>query len=172
MSNTLGGAHVANYDSKISESNSLRKYIFTPFLPRSVVVYRHDDRVALRGVGRRREFKMTDDLECLECGMEVPKTLSNCPKCDANLHAQSSGRVVQLDIAHNAETIPMALGKLERAVQEAQQCRARALRLVVGRGLIRDEVLRQLSWLQHSGQLLSYDYDGANTGAILVTLRH
>ena len=115
---------------------------------------------------------MTDNFECLECGMEVPKTLNICPKCDANLQAQSNGQVLQLDIAHNAETIPIALGKLERAVQEAQQCRARAIRLVVGRGLIRDEVLRQLSWLQHSGELLTYDYDGGNTGAILVTLRH
>jgi predicted ATP-dependent serine protease len=115
---------------------------------------------------------MTDNFECLECGMEVPKRLTNCPKCDANLQGQNSGLILQLDIAHNAETIPVALGKLERAVEEAQQCRAQALRLVVGRGLIRDEVLRQLSWLQHSGRLLTYDYDDGNTGAILVTLRN
>ena len=113
---------------------------------------------------------MNSDYQCLNCGMQVPRSEQYCPKCDAELALQSSGEIVHVDIAHNAETISVALAKLEKVLEEAALTRAAAVRLGVGRGLIRDEVLRQLSWLQHSEKVQSFDYDRGNTGAIFVKL--
>jgi uncharacterized protein YjlB len=41
----------------------------------------------------------------------------------------------------------------------------------VGRGVIREEVIRQLSWWVKSGDILHFDHGHCNTGAIMVTLR-
>lgn len=103
--------------------------------------------------------------------MSVGGNVTHCPKCDSELALQSDGSVLHADIAHQRETIPVALRKLQQALDEARSGNARAIRLVVGRGLIRDEVQRQLSWLQHSGGVISYDHDEDNTGAIVIQLR-
>lgn len=103
--------------------------------------------------------------------MEIDGSAAHCPKCDAELAAQTDGSVLHTDIAHQQETIPMALRKLEQALDEARSGHARAVRVVVGRGLIRDEVQRQLSWLKHSGEVLDFDHDKGNTGAIIIQLR-
>lgn len=109
--------------------------------------------------------------ECLQCGMQVTATSVHCPKCDADLHLQTDGSVLHADIAHNHETIRVALEKLERVLTEARSGHARAVRVVVGRGLIREEVILQLSWLLRAGEILAFDHEGGNTGAILVTVR-
>lgn len=103
--------------------------------------------------------------------MRVPLTAVRCLKCDAVLALQSDGSVLHVDIAHQHETIRIALGKLERVLAEARAGHARGVRIVVGRGLIREEVLHQLSWLRHSGEILGFDYEHGNTGAIMVLLR-
>lgn len=103
--------------------------------------------------------------------MSVGRSLTHCPKCDSDLAAQTDGSVLHADIAHQRETIPVALHKLQQALDEARSGHASAIRLVVGRGLIRDELHRQLSWLKHSGEILDYDHDDGNTGAIVIQLR-
>lgn len=109
--------------------------------------------------------------ECLECGMQVFAAATRCPKCDAVLHLQTDGSVLHIDIAHNHETIRIALKKLETALAEARSGHTRAVRVVVGRGLIREEVLLQLSWLQRAGEILAFDHENGNTGAVLVRIR-
>lgn len=108
---------------------------------------------------------------CLDCGMGVDGNVTHCPKCDSELAGQTDGSVLHVDIAHQRETIPVAMGKLQQALDEARRGHTRAIRLVVGRGLIRDEVHRHLSWLKHSGELIDYDHDNGNTGAIVVRVR-
>jgi len=120
-------------------------------------------------VSLRRLQKMGRD--CLSCGMRVAAGIQLCPKCDAQLDEQSDGSVLQCDIAHQHETLPIALEKMARALAEGRAGHAFAVRLVVGRGLIRDEVMRQLSWLAMRAEILEFDHDAGNTGAILVTLR-
>lgn len=109
--------------------------------------------------------------ECLHCGMQVAVASIHCPKCDAVLHLQTDGSVLHVDIAHNHETIRVALTKLDNILVEARAGHARAVRVVVGRGLIREEVLLQLGWLQRSGEIIAFHHEGGNAGAILVTLR-
>lgn len=108
---------------------------------------------------------------CLACGMEVGGDLNTCPKCDANLALQTDGSTIHVDIAHQQETIRQALDKLNRVLDEARSGNTQAIRLVVGRGLIREEVRQQLGWLKHTGEILEFDYDSGNTGAILVQMR-
>ncbi len=114
---------------------------------------------------------MNVSRECLDCGMQVSEAATHCPKCDAVLHLQSDGSVLHVDIAHQHETVRVALAKLEGILNEARAGHTRAVRVVVGRGLIRDEVLRQLHWLQHTGEIPGFDYEAGNTGAILVLIR-
>jgi hypothetical protein len=108
---------------------------------------------------------------CLACGMEVGGDLKYCPKCDANLALQTDGSTIHLDIAHQHETIPQALDKLTRVLDEARGGNTQAIRLVVGRGLIREEINQQLQWLKHAGEILNFAYDNGNTGAILIQVR-
>ncbi len=108
---------------------------------------------------------------CLDCGMEVGLNTANCPKCDAEIAKQTDGSIFRCDIAHNRETIPQALAKLSAVLDAARLEHVQGIRVIVGRGLIRDEVMRQLSWLKHSGEIMGFDHDNGNTGAFLVTIR-
>ncbi len=109
--------------------------------------------------------------QCLDCGMRVTAGVLTCPKCDALLDEQTDGSVLHRDIAHQHETVAQAMAKLEHALQDCRHSHACGVRLAVGRGVIREEVMRQLSWLALSGEILDFDHDEGNTGAILVTLR-
>jgi hypothetical protein len=109
--------------------------------------------------------------ECLCCGMLVAAGIPVCPKCDALLLEQTDGSVLHRDIAHQHETVEQAVQKLEQALNDCRQSHACAVRLAVGRGVIREEVMRHLSWLAMSGKILDFDHDEGNTGAIMVTLR-
>jgi len=94
-----------------------------------------------------------------------------CLKCDARLQEQTDGSVLHRDIAHQRETLAVALQKLAEVLEEGRKGHASTIRLIVGRGVIRDEVMRQLSWLALKGEILSVDHDDGNTGALLVVLR-
>lgn len=108
---------------------------------------------------------------CLNCGMHLAAATRQCPKCDADLGSQTDGSVLYRDIAHQHETLAIAMQKMTQVLEEGRAGHARAVRLVVGRGLIREEVMRQLSWLSMSGDILDFDHDEGNSGAIMVTLR-
>jgi len=109
--------------------------------------------------------------DCLACGMRLSTDAHVCPKCDAVLHSQTDGSVLHRDIAHQHETLTVALQKMAATLEEGRRGHACGVRLVVGRGLIREEVMRQLSWLAMRGEILEFDHDAGNTGAIMVTLR-
>lgn len=108
---------------------------------------------------------------CLDCGMEVPHSHLECPKCDACLSTQTDGSVLHVDIAHHGETVAMAMSLLKRALEEAAQSPAQALRVVVGGGRIRDEVETYLAYLQHSGELAGYVQEAGNRGAFRIMLK-
>lgn len=117
--------------------------------------------------------------QCLHCGFTLdiaPPELHDrrpapCPKCDSDLFAQSDGSVLTQDIAHAGETVPQALAKLERVLEEALAGYSREVRLITGGGLIREEALGQLTFLQREARILSFREEGRNRGAVLVRLR-
>lgn len=118
--------------------------------------------------------------QCLNCGMAVsvgrleleavPPGL-RCIKCDANLYMQSDGSCLTGDIAHQQETVSKALQKLDAILVAAWSGYYRSVRLIVGGGRIREEVLGQLHHYQQLDRLQAYREESPNRGAILVTLR-
>ena len=118
--------------------------------------------------------------ECLYCGM--PATLPalqiedlppgcQCLKCDGNLYGQTDGSCLNVDVAHQGETLSQAMEKLDRALLAAWDGYSRELRLITGSGAIRREVLGQLEYYRQQHYLRAYAEDSPNRGAILVRIR-
>jgi hypothetical protein len=101
---------------------------------------------------------------------QVPPHLS-CPKCEQNLYLQHDGSCLTRDIAHQRETIVQALAKLDRLLLDGWQSHCRSVRIIVGGGLIRDQVLGQLHYYQGQGVIRAYHEDSPNRGAIIAVLR-
>ena len=117
---------------------------------------------------------------CLNCGLDNPVNHSDfrdrdtsecCPKCDGILFLQGNGRLLNRDIAHSRETVDVAMNKLEEAIQQVWNAPESGLRLIVGGGRIREEVLAQLDYYQSQGWILRYETDLPNEGAVKVWLR-
>jgi hypothetical protein len=123
---------------------------------------------------------MSRDRECLNCGMHLagvsidlehlPPRLQ-CPKCDENLYLQTDGSCLTRDIAHNRETVIRAMDKLDNSLVDAWESYAATLRLIVGGGLIREQILGQLLYYRDQGRILDFREDTPNRGAIVVNLR-
>jgi len=94
-----------------------------------------------------------------------------CTKCDESLYLQHDGRVLTRDIAHGRETVARALEKLDELLLDGWRGYYRGVRIVVGGGLIREEVLAQLRGYEHRGIIRGYREDRPNRGAIVATLR-
>jgi hypothetical protein len=118
--------------------------------------------------------------QCLACGMRVPALRFDfdavppqlrCPKCDASLYLQGDGSCLTRDIAHSHETVLKALDKLDATLLSAWQGYCSTVRLIVGGGLIREQVLGQLQHRLGRGQIRAFREESPNKGAILVTLR-
>lgn len=118
--------------------------------------------------------------ECFDCGLDVgvsqsdfksPTDDQHCPKCDADLFAQSDGTLITRDIAHQRETVDRSIIKMDEVLQHVWEGTARGARLIVGGGLIRSEVLGQLQYYEDQGYIKSYMPEDPNHGAIVVYLR-
>lgn len=94
-----------------------------------------------------------------------------CTKCDESLYLQHDGRFLTRDIAHGRETVPRALEKLDELLLDGWRGYYRGVRIVVGGGLIREEVLAQLRGYEHRGIVRACREDSPNRGAIVATLR-
>ena len=118
--------------------------------------------------------------KCLHCGLETRLEFTEfrdrhvsctCLKCDDELLEQSDGSIITRDIAHQQETVQQALVKMDDVLQQAWEGYARGIRLVVGGGRIREEVLSQCQYYLDQDYIESYSVDHSNYGAILVFLR-
>lgn len=118
--------------------------------------------------------------ECLYCGMqqEIPTvSLADqdldylCCKCDSSLLEQTDGSTLTRDIAHQHETVSQAMIKLDQALDLAWQGYYQSVRLVVGGGRIREEILGQLVWYVQEGRVRDMSDEAPNRGAVLVRLR-
>ena len=103
--------------------------------------------------------------------MRVESGAKRCPKCDNRLDLQTDGSTITIDIAHHGERVSDALGKLNKEIRFAKSTTAQFIRLIVGSGLIKEEVMLTLSDLQRRGTVLDYDIEPHNRGAIVVTLK-
>lgn len=108
---------------------------------------------------------------CLNCGMSVSGDMHNCPKCDNALLLQHDGSTVTVDIAHQGETVREALTKMHREIESARKGVAMCIRLVVGSGLIREEVLLVLRDLEFRGDIKGFETEPRNAGSVVVRLK-
>ena len=108
---------------------------------------------------------------CLDCGMSVSGAMQYCPKCDNALNLQHDGSTVTVDIAHHGERVSEALQKMQSEIDLARKGVAKCIRLVVGSGLIRDEVLLVLRDLRFRGDIISFESESFNAGTVLVMLK-
>ena len=108
---------------------------------------------------------------CLDCGMSFSAGTSYCPKCDNALDQQHDGSTITVDIAHGGETVREALRKMENEVDMARKDVATFIRLIVGSGRIRDEVLLALRDLRFRGDVQDFDLESSNGGSVLVRLK-
>ena len=108
---------------------------------------------------------------CLDCGMSVSETMRYCPKCDNALNLQHDGSTITVDIAHQGERVSEALQKMQSEIDLARKGVAKCIRLVVGSGLIRDEVMLVLRDLRFRGDILGFEPESFNAGAVLVRLK-
>ena len=103
--------------------------------------------------------------------MDYGENTRYCPKCDNALDRQHDGSTITVDIAHDGERVRDALRKMQNEIDLARQDVAQYLRLVVGSGLIRDEVLLALRDLEFGEEIKEFDLDPGNSGAVLVRLK-
>ncbi|PCI75616.1 MAG: hypothetical protein COB20_12520 [SAR86 cluster bacterium] len=108
---------------------------------------------------------------CLVCGMHVSENTRSCPKCDNALDLQHDGSTITVDIAHDGERVSEALRKMQSEIDSASKGVAMRIRLVVGSGLIRDEVLLALRDLKFRGDVRDFESEPTNAGAVLVRLK-
>lgn len=120
------------------------------------------------------------DRRCLRCGMSMPAARFEldqappglrCPKCDASVYLQHDGSFLTRDIAHGRETVPRALEKLDALLLEAWRGYWKGVRVIVGGGLIREQVLAQLGYYRGRGTVRDYREDSPNRGAIVAVLK-
>lgn len=103
--------------------------------------------------------------------MSVSETMLYCPKCDNELNLQHDGSTVTVDIAHQGERVSEALQKMQSEIDLARKSVVMCIRLVVGSGLIRDEVLLALRDLKFRGDVKDFEPESFNAGAVLVRLK-
>ncbi|PCJ16883.1 MAG: hypothetical protein COA96_18140 [SAR86 cluster bacterium] len=103
--------------------------------------------------------------------MSVNETMRSCPKCDNALNLQHDGSTITVDIAHQGERVSEALRKMQSEIDLARKDVAMCIRLVVGSGLIRDEVLLVLRDLEFRGDIKGFESEPFNAGAVLVKLK-
>ena len=108
---------------------------------------------------------------CLDCGMSVSEAMQYCPKCDNALNLQHDGSTVTVDIAHHGERVSEALQKMQSERDLARKGVAKCIRLIVGSGLIRDEVLLVLRDLRFRGDIIGFESESFNAGTVLVMLK-
>ena len=108
---------------------------------------------------------------CLVCGMSVDETVLNCPKCDNDLSRQHDGSTITVDIAHQGERVHEALRKMQDEIDLARKGTAMRLRFIVGTGRIREEVLRALGDLKFRGDILDFQSETSNPGAVQVRIK-
>lgn len=108
---------------------------------------------------------------CLDCGMSVNEAMRYCPKCDNALDLQHDGSTITVDIAHQGERVSEALRKMQNEIDSARKGVAMYIRLVVGSGLIRDEVLLILRDLKFRGDIVDFEPEPFNSGAVLLRLK-
>jgi len=104
--------------------------------------------------------------------MQFSENQPNCPKCDYGRYDQNQNQRLTKDIAHNMQTVHQATQECYDALAKAKREKYGELRLVVGGGLINQEIGRVLEAEKWKNQLKSFEYEKFNNGAYLIRFQY
>jgi hypothetical protein len=102
--------------------------------------------------------------------MILEKSITECPKCHWDLLLLNRNKAWVRDIAHNEETVEVAMAKLQESLEYANLQKYGQLKLIVGNGKIKEDAEKILSYLQYDKKIKSYTYEGFNPGALIANL--
>jgi hypothetical protein len=94
----------------------------------------------------------------------------HCPKCDEHRYAQNRKKTLSIDIAHDMQTLIQAEQQFDAAIRQAREEQYGKLKLIVGRGRIRQEIRRSLDTAQWQNRIRSYKPEDNNDGAYILLL--
>lgn len=107
---------------------------------------------------------------CHNCGMSIQPEELHCPKCDEHRYAKNHKQTLSIDIAHGRRTLAQAEQQLDQAIENAIAEQFGYLKIIVGRGLIREEIHRSLDAAQWQGQIREYQPEKNNLGAYIIQM--
>jgi len=110
------------------------------------------------------------DDSCTNCGMLLNPENTNCPKCDEHRYAKNRKLTLSIDIAHARQTLAQAEQQLDQAIEQAMTEQFGNLKIIVGRGLIRDEIHRSLDAAQWQNRIRDYQPEKYNQGAYVIQM--
>lgn len=107
---------------------------------------------------------------CNNCGMLLNPEQQNCPKCDEHRCAKNHKQTLSVDIAHGRQTLAQAEQQLDQAIENAIAEQFGNLKIIVGRGLIREEIRRSLDAAQWQNRIRDYQPEKNNQGAYIIQM--
>lgn len=110
------------------------------------------------------------DYQCANCGMDVAGALHYCPKCDVPRYAHNRRKVLSADIAHDGQTLADAERQLDALLRQAAIQNFGRVRIITGRGLISQEILRTLDAALWQERIREYRHEEHNPGALIIQM--
>lgn len=95
----------------------------------------------------------------------------HCPKCDEHRYAKNRNKTFNVDIAHNMQTLIQAEQQLDNAIRQAREEKFGKLKIIVGRGIIRQEIRRSLDAALWQNRIRDYHPEEGNDGAYILRLQ-
>ena len=102
--------------------------------------------------------------------MQMSPEEMHCAKCDQHRFAKNRGKTLRIDIAHNRQKLHQAEYQLDRAIDQANTEKFSTLKIIVGRGLIRDEIRRSLDNALWQKRIKDYRLEEHNAGAYILKM--
>jgi len=107
---------------------------------------------------------------CFQCGMNYPDNEKRCPKCDFGRFEQNRGAMTSVDIAHNLQTVDQATQEFYSALAQAKRDCYSELEIIVGGGLINQEISKILDAEVWKNSIKKYWQEPHNRGAYILKL--
>ena len=95
----------------------------------------------------------------------------HCPKCDEHRYAKNRTKTLVVDIAHNRQRLEQAEFQLDKAIDQAIAENFGALKVIVGGGIIRQEIPKSLDAALWQKRIGDYQPEDKNAGAYIIQLK-
>jgi predicted ATP-dependent serine protease len=108
--------------------------------------------------------------QCHQCGMSYSSASDRCPKCDYGRFEHNKSQRMVVDIAHNRQTVDIATQQFYEALDRAKRELFFELEVIVGGGLINEEIAHLLETEVWRETIRNYRQEPHNRGAYILRL--